>query len=142
MAALDAWKPGHQTRQITVGAAAVLMMAVGMAAPRGALIAVFLSLALVPYYALPSVAFLPGEVTALLALVFAVAFGLMPRRVRSNMVLTPIDFVAIMLAVVMVGSVLGHHRTFTEWAENMVLWLGPYFFGRLVSASPSARTTI
>jgi O-antigen ligase len=132
-------RPSHQTRQIDFAVLGVIFVALFAAMPRVGIGAVVLSLAIIPSYTLPSVGILPGEATALLATLLAIALAISPGRPRGLTALTPVDVSVVALFVLMLGSVLSHERTLQTWFQEGVLWLGPYVCARLIAVSADWR---
>jgi len=121
-------------------AAALAYAAYTLRAPRGAVIVMFLALALVPVYALPSInAFSPqaGSLACLLLIVLLPAAQGRVRPVRF----TAIDATfALTCIAVFVAAVFGPTHVLVTVA-TLLLWIPPYLVGRRVCIDrPGLRT--
>jgi hypothetical protein len=108
----------------------ILFLYVGYATghPRGAVIAMLASLALVPVYAVPTFRSFSPEPTAVAALVVAVIFV----RVGAPIKLTMIDLAFTATCVAMMLAVLLGPRSLLATLSELFLWVPPFIAGRAV----------
>ena len=115
---------------VVLAAGALLALYVWLAKvnPRGAVIVMFASLALVPVYAAPTYRSFSPEPTAVAALILAVAFAGVGGRIRFTIVDTTF---AVTCTAMVVAAWLGPHSLLATGSE-LFLWVPPYIAGRAV----------
>jgi len=111
-------------------AVALLCLYVGYATshPRGAVIAMFASLVLIPVYAVPAYRSFSPEPTAVAALAVAVVFFRV--GVQSRFTAVDLTFAATCAAMVL-AALLGPHGLRSTLSE-LFLWVPPYLAGRAI----------
>lgn len=105
--------------------------------PRGACIAVFASISLIPVYAAPTYRSFSPEPTAVAALVVALALTRIGRRVHFTIV--DLTFAATCGAMILAAE-LGPHSLFATGSE-LFLWIPAYLAGRAICMRRSGAQT-
>jgi hypothetical protein len=127
-AGIVATKNTHLAEGLIVAVLLCLYVWYAISYPRGAVFSMFISLSLIPVYAVPSYRSFSPEPTAVAAVVVALALCKISGRVQVTMI--DLAFTAT-CAIMVVAAWLGPHSLRATESE-LFLWIPPYIAGRAV----------